>query len=71
MTRAFDAAIAKLSTLPADEQDKIAQWLLDVGSALVEPVAEALPAHDQRHDRHAKAWSGTGAMGTTGQPMSP
>ena len=29
MTRALDAAIAKLSTLPADEQDRIAQWLLD------------------------------------------
>jgi hypothetical protein len=29
MTRALDAAIAKLATLPADEQDRIAQWLLD------------------------------------------
>ncbi len=29
MTRALDAAIAKLSALPADEQDRIAQWLLD------------------------------------------
>jgi hypothetical protein len=29
MTRALDAAIAKLSTLPADEQNRIAQWLLD------------------------------------------
>jgi hypothetical protein len=29
MTRALDAAISKLATLPADEQDRIAQWLLD------------------------------------------
>jgi hypothetical protein len=29
MTRALDAAIAKLATLPAEEQDRIAQWLLD------------------------------------------
>jgi hypothetical protein len=29
MTRALDAAIAKLAALPADEQDRIAQWLLD------------------------------------------
>lgn len=29
MTRALDAAIAKLATLPANEQDRIAQWLLD------------------------------------------
>jgi hypothetical protein len=29
MTRALDAAIAKLATLPADEQDRIAQWLLE------------------------------------------
>ncbi len=29
MTRALDAAIAKLATLPADEQNRIAQWLLD------------------------------------------
>jgi hypothetical protein len=29
MTRALDAAIAKLATLPEDEQDRIAQWLLD------------------------------------------
>ena len=29
MTRALDSAIAKLATLPADEQDRIAQWLLD------------------------------------------
>jgi hypothetical protein len=29
MTRALDAAIAKLGALPADEQDRIAQWLLD------------------------------------------
>jgi hypothetical protein len=29
MTRALDAAIAKLATLAADEQDRIAQWLLD------------------------------------------
>ena len=29
MTRALDAAIAKLATLPVDEQDRIAQWLLD------------------------------------------
>jgi hypothetical protein len=29
MTRALDAAIAKLTALPADEQDRIAQWLLD------------------------------------------
>ena len=29
MTRALDAAVAKLASLPADEQDRIAQWLLD------------------------------------------
>jgi hypothetical protein len=29
MTRALDAASEKLATLPADEQDRIAQWLLD------------------------------------------
>ena len=29
MTRALDAAIAKLATLPADEQDRIAKWLLE------------------------------------------
>jgi hypothetical protein len=29
MTRALDAAIAKLARLPADEQDRIARWLLD------------------------------------------
>lgn len=29
MTRALDAVIAKLSALSADEQDRIAQWLLD------------------------------------------
>jgi hypothetical protein len=29
MTRTLDAAIAKLATLPADEQDRVARWLLD------------------------------------------
>jgi len=29
MTRTLDAAIAKLTTLPPDEQDRVAQWLLD------------------------------------------
>ena len=29
MSRALDTAIAKLATLPADEQDRIAQWLLE------------------------------------------
>ena len=29
MTQALNAAIAKLAALPADEQDRIAQWLLD------------------------------------------
>ena len=29
MTRALDAAIAKLSELPLEEQDRIARWLLD------------------------------------------
>jgi hypothetical protein len=29
MTKALNAAIAKLAALPADEQDRIAQWLLD------------------------------------------
>jgi hypothetical protein len=29
MTRALDAALAKLAALPADEQDRIARWLLD------------------------------------------
>lgn len=29
MTRALETAIAKLATLPADEQERIAQWLLD------------------------------------------
>ena len=29
MTRALEAAMAKLATLSAEEQDRIAQWLLD------------------------------------------
>jgi hypothetical protein len=29
MTRALDTAIAKLSRLPADEQDRIALWVLE------------------------------------------
>lgn len=29
MTQALDAAIAKLATLPPDEQDRVARWLLD------------------------------------------
>jgi hypothetical protein len=29
MTRALDAVIAKLASLPSEEQDRIAQWLLD------------------------------------------
>ena len=29
MTRALDAAIAKLSELSAEDQDRIARWLLD------------------------------------------
>ena len=29
MTHTLDAAIAKLATLPPDEQDRVAQWLLD------------------------------------------
>lgn len=29
MTRALDTAIAKLETLPAEEQDRVARWLLD------------------------------------------
>ncbi len=29
MTRALDTAIAKLAALPADEQDRVAQWLLE------------------------------------------
>lgn len=29
MTRALDAAIAKLASLSADEQDRIASWLMD------------------------------------------
>ena len=29
MIQALDAAIAKLTTLPADEQDRVARWLLD------------------------------------------
>ena len=29
MTRALNEAIAKLATLPADEQDRVAAWLLD------------------------------------------
>ena len=29
MTRALDAVVAKLAALPAKEQDRIAQWLLD------------------------------------------
>ena len=28
MTRALDAAIAKLATLPPEEQDRIGNWLL-------------------------------------------
>jgi len=49
MTRALDTAIAKLTTLPADEQDRIAQWLeehwarqfADSQSALSKLAAEA------------------------------
>jgi hypothetical protein len=29
MSRTLDAVIAKLATLPADEQERIALWLLD------------------------------------------
>lgn len=29
MTRALDAALAKLANLPAEEQDRIARWLLE------------------------------------------
>ena len=29
MTRTLDAAIARLATLPAEEQDRVAAWLLD------------------------------------------
>lgn len=29
MTRTLDAAIAKLGTLSPEEQDRVAQWLLD------------------------------------------
>ena len=29
MTQTLDAAIAKLATLPPDEQDRIGRWLLD------------------------------------------
>ncbi len=29
MTRTLDAVVAKLAALPADEQDRVAQWLLE------------------------------------------
>jgi hypothetical protein len=29
MTRALDAAIAKLATLPPEEQDRVGNWLLE------------------------------------------
>ena len=29
MTRALDAAIQKLAALPADEQDRLARWLME------------------------------------------
>jgi hypothetical protein len=29
MTQTLDAVIAKLATLPAEEQDRVAHWLLD------------------------------------------
>ncbi len=29
MTQVLDAAVAKLAALPAEEQDRIAQWLLE------------------------------------------
>lgn len=29
MTRTLDEAISKLATLPAEEQDRVARWLLD------------------------------------------
>jgi hypothetical protein len=29
MTRTLETAIAKLATLPADEQDRVGRWLLD------------------------------------------
>ncbi len=29
MTRMLDTVVAKLATLPAEEQDRVAQWLLE------------------------------------------
>jgi hypothetical protein len=29
MTRTLDAAIAKLATLPVEEQDRVGRWILD------------------------------------------
>jgi len=29
MTRTLDAAVAKLATLPDDEQDRVGRWILD------------------------------------------
>jgi len=29
MTRTLDAAVAKLATLPPEEQDRVGRWLLD------------------------------------------
>ena len=29
MTRTLDSAIAKLEAMPAEEQDRVARWLLD------------------------------------------
>jgi len=57
MTRTLETAIAKLTTLPAEEQDRVAQWLLDedlctrqfAGSqdALSKLAAEARADRDQ------------------------
>lgn len=61
MTRALDAAIAKLATLPADEQEWIAQWLLDelrddehwARQFAASPDALAKLADEARADRSA------------------
>ncbi len=50
MTEMLDAAVAKLATLPDQEQDRIAQWLLQEL-----PDEELWPAAEARDKRQANS----------------
>jgi hypothetical protein len=81
MTRTLDAAIAKLAELPDEEQDRIAQWLLDElldedhwacrfvesQEALSKLAAEALVA-DRRGDPEVEVRWEEGCEGTLAAP---